>query len=116
MYDSVKRPDEKPGEAEETAEAITKPKAKKRKWPTMEQVATAYNKALPALKVAGAVYGGVAGAAFGLSMGMHKSYIIAGASLGSQTPQHIGNMINKRKKKKTSLDKPSIKNLPFKSS
>lgn len=116
LYDSVKRPDEKPGEAEETAEAITKPTAKKRKWPTMEQVATAYNKALPALKVAGAVYGGVAGAAFGLSMGMHKSYIIAGASLGSQTPQHIGNMINKRKKKKLSLDKPSIKNLPFKSS
>jgi len=116
LYDSVKRPDEKPGEAEETAEAITKPTAKKRKWPTMEQVATAYNKALPALKVAGAVYGGVAGAAFGLSMGTHKSYIITGASLGSQTPQHIGNMINKRKKKKLSLDKPSIKNLPFKSS
>lgn len=116
LYDSVKRPDEKPGEAEETAEAITKPKAKKRKWPTMEQVATAYNKALPALKVAGAVYGGVAGAAFGLSMGMHKSYIIAGVNLGSQTPQYIGNIINKRKKKKPSLDKPSIKNLPFKGS
>jgi hypothetical protein len=88
----------------------TKPAAKERKWPTMEQVAKTYNKALPALSTIGAVYGGLAGAAFGLSSGMPKSYLIAGVGIGRQIPQSVGRVLNnKNKRNKSNLDKPSIK-------
>lgn len=86
-----------------------------RKWPTLEKTAETYNKVLPTVSVIGAVYGGVAGTAFGLSSGMPKSYQMAGMGLGRQAVHDIGYVLNKannkvnQKKSGSNLDKPSLR-------
>lgn len=108
------------GAGEEVGNVLPKikatPAAKERKWPTMEQVAKTYNKALPALSTIGAVYGGLAGTAFGLPSGMPKSYQLAGVGIGRQLPQSVGRILNKaasragsNKTNKSRLDIPSIR-------